>query len=373
MIKKAGLLALIALLCLTLISPIITHAQNELIILDNSAEAEFPYALDFSLSAASDVDITDIRLCYTIDRAGFADVTSEVIIDFVPDTSVDVEWTWDMRRTGGLPPGTVIEYWWLVEDTSGDTITTDPVSLQFNDTRYSWDSLTEGEITVYWYEGDDAFAQELMDTTHQALSTLAQDTGAYLEKPVKLYIYANTADLQGAMIYPQEWTGGAAFTRYGIIVIGIPTYNLQWGKRAITHELTHLVIHQMTLNPYNEIPTWLDEGLAMHTEGLLGPEYTFYLNKAITEDKLISARSLSSPFSTESDLAYLSYAESYSLVEFLISQYGHDKMLELLLTFKEGSSYDGALEAVYGFDTYELDSLWRDYVNAHSRMVEAGG
>ncbi len=37
-------------------------------------------------------------------------------------------------------------------------------------------------------------------------------------------------------------------------------------------------------------------------------------------------------------------------------------MLELLLTFRQGSSYDGALEKVYGFDMDALDTLWQDYV-----------
>jgi hypothetical protein len=37
-------------------------------------------------------------------------------------------------------------------------------------------------------------------------------------------------------------------------------------------------------------------------------------------------------------------------------------MLELLTTFSEGSSYDGALEKVYGFNTEELDALWQDYL-----------
>jgi hypothetical protein len=34
-------------------------------------------------------------------------------------------------------------------------------------------------------------------------------------------------------------------------------------------------------------------------------------------------------------------------------------MLELLLTFRQGSSYDGALEKVYDFDMEGLDDLWR--------------
>jgi hypothetical protein len=37
-------------------------------------------------------------------------------------------------------------------------------------------------------------------------------------------------------------------------------------------------------------------------------------------------------------------------------------MLELLNTFGEGSSYDGAVNRVYGFDMDGLDSLWRQYI-----------
>ena len=201
-----------------------------------------------------------------------------------------------------------------------------------------------------------------MLTAQQALARLAEDTGAELEKSVKLYIYANTQDLQGAMIYPQEWTGGVAFTRYGVMAIGIAPGNVDWGKRAVAHELTHLVIHQITLNPYIDLPVWLDEGLAMHTEGPLEAVFSSSLSGAIAENRLISVRSLSSPFSAYAEESVLSYAQSYSLVDFLITNYGRGKMLELLNTFRQGSSYDGALEGVYGFDMDGLDALWRDYV-----------
>ncbi len=373
MIKKASILALVICLFLSILSPVLVQAQSGLTILDSSAQAEFPSRLSFNLAAQSDVNITDIRLCYTVERASFAQVTSEVYIEFAPATTVDVEWTWDMRKTGGLPPGSSVDYWWAVEDASGGWIETASSRVQFDDNRYSWHSLTEGEVTIYWYKGNDSFAREIMLSAQQALARLAEDTGAELEKPVKLYIYASAQDLRGAMIYPQEWTGGVAFTRYGIIAIGIASDNLDWGKRAIAHELTHLVIHQMTLNPYNDLPTWLDEGLAMHTEGILGLEYTTYLNRAIAENSLISVRSLSSPFSAYAEQSYLSYAQSYSLVDFLISKYGQTRMLELLLTFRQGSSYDGALEKVYGFDMDGLNTLWQDYVTMSAQSIEDKG
>ncbi len=369
MIKKISILALVIYLFLSILSPVLVQAQSELTILDSSAQAEFPSSLSFNLSAQSDVNITDIRLCYTVDRASFAQVTSEVYIEFVPATTVDVNWTLEMVKIGGLPPSSGVDYWWAVEDASGGRTETAPNRVQFDDNRYLWRSLTEDRVTIYWYKGNDSFAREIMLSAQQALARLTEDTGAELEKPVKLYIYANAQDLRGTMIYPQEWTGGVAFTRYGIIAIGIASDNLHWGKRAIAHELAHLVIHQMTFNPYNDLPTWLSEGLAMYAEGVLGLEYTAYLNKAIAEGSLISVRSLSSPFSAYAEQSYLSYAQSYSLAEFLISKYGQAKMLELLNTFRQGSSYDGALEKVYGFDMDGLDTLWQDYVTMPAQPI----
>ncbi|OGO18476.1 MAG: hypothetical protein A2Z15_07915 [Chloroflexi bacterium RBG_16_50_11] len=163
------------------------------------------------------------------------------------------------------------------------------------------------------------------------------------------------------MIFAQEWTGGVAFSQYGTIAIGIGTSQgeLDWGKRTIAHELTHLVVNQVTSNPYNYLPNWLNEGLAMTSEGELELSFVLALSSAEAEDRLISVRSLSSPFSTYADQAVLAYAESYEIVFYLIDKYGREKMFELLHTFKQGSGYDEALLKVYGFNMDELNSLWQ--------------
>lgn len=362
MIKKTGIFVLIISLCLIIFSPTLVQAQGGIKILNSTVQVGFPYNIDFSLSAQSDVNIDDIRLHYTIDRKSYAQVVSEIFIEFVPDDTVSVHGTLNMIKIGGLPPGSSLEYWWTVVDASGDKVKTTPANVNFDDNRYLWRSLTEGKVTMYWYEGTQSFCDELMLTAQHALDRLYEDTGAYLKEPVEIYIYADSQDLQGAMIFPQEWTGGVAFTEYGTIAIGISMGNLVWGKGAITHELTHLVVHQMTFNPYTDLPVWLDEGLAMYTEGLLSPGFVSSLATAIEENSLISVRSLSSPFSAYTDKSYLSYAQSYSLVQFLITNYGQDKMLELLNIFSRGSNFDGALENVYGFDMDGLYNLWRDYI-----------
>jgi len=370
MINKTGILVVVVGLLLVLLDPISVQAQGGLTILESSASVEFPSKISFNLVAESEVNINDIRLHYWVDRDSFARVTSEAHIEFTPDTSVAISWSWDMRKTGELPAGTVVEYWWSVTDAGGNKVETAPDQARFDDSRYSWHSLAEGKITLYWYQGGESFAQEIMTAAQQALARLAEDTGAHLERPVRIYVYASAQDLRGAMVFPQEWTGGVAYTKYGVIAIGIAPDNLQWGKRATVHELAHLVTHQMTFNPYNSLPTWLNEGLSMYAEGELEAIYQAYLEQAIAQNRLVSVRSLASPFSAYAEQSYLSYAQSYSLVQFLIDRYGQDKMYQLLNTFKQGSSYDGALKKVYGFDMDDLDALWRDYVTMPAQSAE---
>jgi len=368
MIKK--LVSLIILLCLLMLLVPSVSAQSGLTVTNSSFQVNFPLSVTFKVSAQSDVPISEIRLRYTVENLGFADVTAEALVTFVPATTVDAEWEWDMRYIGGLPPGTVIEYFWICKDTSGAIVETERQQLAFDDARFPWQAITADMITIYWYEGSQSFAQEILTIAQDAVARLATDTGAYLKEPVRLYIYAGTNDLLGSMIYPQEWTGGVAFTRYSCIAIGISTLNLSWGEGAIAHELTHLVTNQMTLNPYNEIPVWLDEGLAMITEGPMQLAFRSALNNAIKNNKLISVQTLASPFSALTDISYLSYAESYSIVDYLIRTFGKDKMFQLLDTFRQGSTYDGALLEVYGFDTSGLNTAWQKSLGISQKTIQ---
>lgn len=362
MLKRFYRLLLAAALLVTVLSPATLQAQDGITVSKNTVVVGFPVSIGFSLAAASDSEITDIRLHYTTSRQSFAQVTSEVYIDFASSNDVDIYWSLDIAIMGGLPPGITIDYWWTLADADGNQLQTETVRINYDDNRYDWKSLVQGDITLYWYKGDQAFAAELMATAQEALVRLQEDTGAHLTQAIDFYIYANVYDLRASLVFPQEWTGGVSFSLYNTISIGIASNNLAWGKRTIIHELTHVVTHQMTFNPYSTIPTWLNEGLSMYAEGKLELTFLSALRTAIAQDTLISVRGLSSPFSTFTTLSYQSYAQSYSLIDYLVSEYGQSKMLELLSVFKNGASNDGAFLSVYGFDLDGLNSLWRDYV-----------
>lgn len=359
-------------LIISIVLPASIGAQQEtqqITLIESATEIVFPSSLVFKVKAESQTDITRIRLQYEVERMNYARVISEAWPDFSPSPKVETKWNWDMRKAT-LPVGATVRYWWVIENQNGDRLVTDKYTLEFQDSRYPWQKLAQGQMSLFWYKGTPAFAAELLAACGQALKRLYADTGASLEKPVSIYIYASPQDLRAAMIFPREWTGGVAFPEFGTIAIGVPVSQLEWGKRAVAHELGHMVVHQITFSPYGaSLPVWLNEGLAMHAEGEKDAYLEEVLKKAASQGRLFSVRSLSSPFSARPEDAYLSYAQSQSLVEFLIQDYGKDRMLELLHLLKEGSSVDEALLAVYGFDQSGLDKLWKAYITGRTKTI----
>jgi len=364
--RLSRLLILCFVLCLSITIPILLNlsttilAQGGITVISSDAEAKFPSTITFLLKAEAAIDIADIDLVYRKSGESLIQVSIRVDLDFIPGQFVAASWTWDMLETGGLPPGTEIDYWWLIEDAAGHELQTSPVTIAFDDLSHNWHSLASDQVTIFWYEGDLSFVQELIDAADEALERLAGEIGVVLEQPVNIYIYASSGDLRNALIYPQEWTGGLAFPGYGTVIIGISPDNLAWGKRAIAHEMGHLVVHQALPGFYGHLPVWLDEGLAMDAEGDLRPDLQTMLNKAIARDTLFSVRSISSSFPTDPDEARLCYAESYSLVQFLIDTYGSDKILNLLAVLNEGNTYDDAMLEVYDFNVDGLNAIWRE-------------
>ncbi len=361
---KLNTVLLCALLVVLSVLPAFLVARPSLsaasgITLESSVQVAFPASMTFTVKAQSDADIVRLRLYYIVDRENFARVVSEGWAQFTPSPSVATQWFWDMRK-GGLPPGTQVEYWWAADDAAGRHSETAPARVSFDDDRHQWESITTGAVTLLWYQGDSAFADALMTAAQQGLQRLEQDTGATPQRHVRIFIYASAADLQGALLFPQEWTGGVAFSEFDVIAIGVPQNQLSWGQRAVAHELTHWIVSQLTFNDYGAgLPIWLEEGLATYGEGPITAQNQALLDDAVSNNTLLSVRSLSSPFSAIPQQAYLSYAESYSITAFLIQTYGRDKMLQLLDVFHRGGGYDEALRQVYGFDQDGLDARWR--------------
>jgi hypothetical protein len=306
---------------------------------------------------------------YQVEQMSFAQVTSEAEIIFNPSSTVNASYSLNMQQYGQIPPGVDIDYWWIIKDTAGDKLQTAPNHYVVVDNNHTWNTLTQGKINVYWYGQNKAFGQSVMSEAQTGLSTIANDTGGTLDQMVNISVYTSAQDYAASVLGAPEWSGGVTLAQYNSIFVVVEPDALSSDLPGVAHELTHTVVGQMTSNPYNSIPFWLDEGLAVHVQftGLTLPsQFTTALSNAISNNTLISVRSLCDPFSAYADKANLSYAESVSLVTYLINQYGSTKMEQLLNTFARGSSYDGALQANYGFDMDGLFTQWKTWVDTQN-------
>ncbi len=332
----------------------------------NQAQVEFPERVIFHLDLSVTSPITAIELEYGVEKTACGQTTSRIAPEMVERSSgrqVYADWTWELRRAGSLPSGARIWWRWHITPKSGESFATPREWITFEDDRFDWLTLTEGQIAVHWYAGEQSFGQDMLRFAVETQARLTAD----LEQPVHLYFYASADELKSALLFPQRWTGGIAFPDFNTVLIATDAEDMASGRRTVAHELMHLVVHQLSFNCWSPLPRWLDEGLASWAEGEPESAEQELLDAAIAGDQLFSLRALGGSFSAHADRAYLSYAQSRAVVAFLIESYGREKILELLAVFRAGATDDGALEQVYGFDVDQLDDLWRASVGAQPR------
>ena len=359
--KKSKLVLMIyVLIVLAAISPDYMFAQETIKVIDQGWKADFRDHITFTLTAESTSEIVKVNLFYQV--VGQI-ASSRNDAEFTPGTTVNAEFVIDQTDPSNYsPPGTELQYWWKIVDAGGNEIKTDKETLIYLDDRYDWRNLENERLTLYWYEGDDDFGQSLFERANTALNTLETDMGITLENPIKIFIYGSHQDLLSALrTSAQEWTGGVAFTEFGVVLIGIHPNQLDWGLNAMTHEMTHLVIHQATDNPFGDLPRWLDEGIAVYNENPneLDQDFRSIFERAVKSNELMTLRTLSSPFPGDPLEANLAYGQSGAVVKFIIDTYGPEAMANLLSIFAEGALYDEALEQALHVDTDGLDNEFR--------------
>lgn len=366
------ILTLFTLLLLpSLLLPRPAFASTPAGVTNDRAVINFPIAVTFSATISADADIASVVLEYGTDQLTCGEVIAKAFPQFRPDKTVNVEWTWEMRQSGSLPPGATIWWRWRYTDSTGKESVSAQQTVTWLDSVHKWKTLKADKLNLHYYSGTQAFAQELLNAAKAGLDFNRTKAGLDAEAPIDLYIYASTNDLRDAILYEPSWTGGQAFPDHDIVILGISESELDWGRDAIVHEITHVLVGHLTFSCLGVVPTWLNEGLAVYSEGGLDSASQKQLDDAIKNDTLLSVRSLSAGFSEVPSKAYLSYSQSYSIVKFLIETYGQAKMTALLTSLRDGAVIDDALRQVYGFDVEGLEDAWRAAIQAKPRTVSA--
>lgn len=351
-------------------------ASIGIVVSRNEAHVSFPDSIRFELEASSPSVIQSAALEFGTDALSCGESVSRAYPEeFQAAKTVRVHWLWNLRQTGPLPPGTGIWWRWVLRDQRGAELVTPTKTLRFDDESLAWRSVEEQTIVLYWREGPEAFARQLLQAGVQALTDLQEMTGVVLTAETRVYVYGSSQEMQSATLFAPEWSGGLAFPRHHTILLAVSPDGVEWGQRALAHELAHVVVGGFTFSCVDSTPAWVAEGLAMAAEGPLEPYLQSRLDRAVREDRLLPLSSLGEHFSESAEVALLAYAQSKSLVDFLALRYGQSGMLDLLQCFREGLPEDQALQTAFGLDRAGLEAAWREWLGASppAASANAGG
>jgi len=129
-------------------------------------------------------------------------------------------------------------------------------------------------------------------------------------------------------------------------------------KAILPHEITHVVLADRFTA--QAMPRWADEGMAVLTEPIEKKQaHLRNLGESSGRARLFTARQLMTMNDYPSgDQWSVFYAQSVSLVEFLVNRAGTAKFIEFLHRAQQ-NGYDSELLRVFGFASFdELDREW---------------
>jgi hypothetical protein len=325
-------------------------AQSPPTIVPGAPENNFPDGITFRATVSAGQEITDIRLRYKILPDGTA---ASARPKFAPGASADVE----VMLDDYLPPGTIVNYYWEVRAGSERSETAEQ-SFFYDDIRFQWQKVEANGLTVYHYTGGDAVAEALLDTGAQAVADAEALLGVEVPFPINVWIYESREDMVPALpprspTYEERIiTLGVRIASDTVLVLGEVSYD------TLRHELAHVVTAVAGDSAFGSMPAWLDEGTAVLLQGDPGG-YSDAIESAIKRGNVLSIREVSSP-PGEPEKVGLFYGQAWSIVKYLVDEYGESRFAELFAHIKSGELLDDALTAVYGFDQNGLENEWRE-------------
>lgn len=220
-------------------------------------------------------------------------------------------------------------------------------------------TLLTAHFDISSYDSDSTYLIELGNTLEDSYLRITTDLRTELSEKLPIYIYSDPASFHVAIGRPDasDYTVGTAGdgTIKMVSPINSRTHSYEEMLKVAVHEFAHIVVSQ--INPdYISIPIWLNEGVATY-EAHQEPKQ-LGVSKYPTL-KYPTLDELSAYDQSFSDLDGYSY--SYTLVSFLVDEYGWEKIRALIDSYSD-------IEAILGVPENEFHALWTIYADQNFKQ-----
>lgn len=204
----------------------------------------------------------------------------------------------------------------------------------------------------YSTDKDKEVLNKLEKSLEDNYERISKDLGVKLERKVNVNIYPDIKSFHDGigMSDAEDWLVGLA--RNGEMLMVSPlnpgsvhTYDSL--MKVIVHEYAHILVGEIT----NETYTYLNEGIAVVESNQFDETMKAYLKYAIKLNKLPSIDDMEKKYSNLEQ----PYITSGGFVEFLVNNYGYDKVTKIIAEPK-------SLENVTEVSKDKLFENWKEYI-----------
>ena len=352
-------------------------AQGTITVIEQGVENQFPDGLRFHLEAQSPSPIEEIRVY--VRKLGQSSRSVYRTVEFEPGERISGEALFQSKTANEfIPTGTRLSYYFDIRTSDGQRLETEPQVLVYLNRGLDWDSVSDGLINVYYYHHSSESENRANQVLEVAADTYAQMgpiLGVELTEPMNLVVYSDYADMRVALppksrvAQQQLRTLGQAFTTERTLLVD-GSNDVFVGDNILSttaHEFTHLLVADAAGTAYGQVHTWLNEGLAVYSEGD-NTEFGFYVNTAVRNDAVPPLASLRTYAGTPQE-TLRNYGLGHSVVTYLLDTYGQEKMTRLFATIRTMHNFEKSLEEAYGLTIAELDSEWRESLGLSPREL----
>lgn len=206
---------------------------------------------------------------------------------------------------------------------------------------------------IYYKEDVDVnFVNDIIDYAELYYEEIANNMGFMRYKfwlwddRAIIYIYNDQQSYLRDTGQP-EWS--AACTDYREKKLWIYPHAAGFFDSILPHELGHIIFREFVGFGRN-IPLWLDEGVASYQEKSKRYAAKNMVKDLIAKDKLLTIEQMeeaSFPHDLERIGLEAFYAQSVSIIYFLIHDFDQDRFLTLCRRLKQGQDFDEALDETY--------------------------
>lgn len=233
-----------------------------------------------------------------------------------------------------------------------------------------WQESKSTHFIVYYKNTAEDFIKRVIDQSEAHYNGIAESLGFnrydfwLWDNRAKIYIHDDSNVYQAAAGQP-EWSGGMSVPAQKII----HSFPLARGffEHLLPHEIGHIIFREFVGFYNNAVPDWLDEGVASYQESLNNPKMKMVLDAAKSQGRLIGLDKLSSidPYSMQdTDMVNLFYAQSASLVEYLVKEFGRDKFVTFCQDLRDKKGFQGAMSSNFPFSNIqEFEVGWKKYLS----------